>query len=144
MWNELCVAMQGSITCNNTPSLNRMMEGDVISLSVGVRQTCAVLRDGRVRCYGAASDLDPIRKTAKVPSMWPVDVPGLSNAVMVSAGDRLVCAILKDKTTSCFGQLHDDVAIDAPLPQTMSVPPAVDLSAADDHHCVVTTKGEVV
>ena len=144
VWNELCVAMQGSITCNNTPSLNRMMEGDVISLSVGIRQTCAVLRDGRVRCYGAASDLDSIRKATKVPSMGPMDVPGLSNAVMVSTGDRLVCAILKDKSTSCFGQLHDDVAIDAPLPQTMSVPPAVDLSAADDHYCVVTTTGEVV
>jgi hypothetical protein len=144
-WNDLCVAMQGGITCSSRSRLARITEDDVLSLSVGVDQTCTGLRDGSVRCYGLAPDLDPIRKAAHAQSYEaPVDVPGWSNVVQVSAGYRLVCALLKGGITSCFGDVRDEVVTDASLPQTMSIPPAMDLSAADEHYCVVTTEGEVV
>jgi alpha-tubulin suppressor-like RCC1 family protein len=146
IWAQFCVAMQGGISCGSTSGLNRIMDGDVLSLSVGVHQTCAVMRGGRVRCAGWATDLDPIKKAAhvQVGTQEAFEVPGMSDALQVSAGDGLVCAVLKDGSTACFGDVRDDVVTDASLPQTMSVPGAVDLSAADGHYCVVTAEGKVV
>jgi hypothetical protein len=145
LWNDLCVTVPGGITCSSGSRLGRIGEDDVRTLTVGVDQTCLALSNGRVRCYGLSPDLDPIRKAAHASSSQdPVDVPGWSNVTQVSAGYGLVCALLAGGVTSCFGDVRDDVVTDASLPQTMSIPPAVDLSVADEHYCVVTTEGTVV
>jgi hypothetical protein len=124
----------------------RTIDGEAIFLSVGVDQICALLFDGTVKCYGAAADLDPIKKAKLLPvdSQGPVDVLGPSDVERVSAGNGLVCAVLKGGTTSCFGDVRDDVVTDASLPEIMTVPPALDLSAADEHYRVVTVEGEVI
>jgi alpha-tubulin suppressor-like RCC1 family protein len=145
-WDDFCVTMPGKLACNSSSGLKQTMDIDALSISVGVDQTCAVSKAGQVTCYGSADDLNPIKTAvhSQGGSRTPVEVPGMQDVVQVSAGYGQVCTLLAGGKTSCFGRvLGDDGFTDAALPQTMSVPRALDVSAADEHYCVVTTEGEV-
>lgn len=68
----------------------------------GSSQTCALLANGTVRCWGSMnfSGLgDGVNTSAAV----PVTVSGIGNAKALSAGGDHVCAVLNDGTVSCWG-----------------------------------------
>jgi len=57
---------------------------------------CAVLRDGRVQCWGRTPE-------GGTPTSVPVFVPGLQQAVAVAGGHTHACALLKDGSIQCWG-----------------------------------------
>jgi alpha-tubulin suppressor-like RCC1 family protein len=60
--------------------------------------SCALLGDGRVRCWGA----DPIEAGNKA---WrPVPIEGIEGAVAVAAGDAHSCAIDQAGAVRCWGE----------------------------------------
>ena len=67
--------------------------------------TCAVLADGRVKCWGHnihfATSMD---KSTGISSV-PVTVHGITNAVAVAAQDAHPCAVLADGRVQCWGYI---------------------------------------
>ncbi len=57
---------------------------------------CAVLRDGEVQCWGALPHAQP--------SLLPVSVPGIHQAVAVAGGYWYACALLRRGAVQCWGE----------------------------------------
>ena len=81
---------------------------NVVDVTVGRYHSCAVLSDGRVKCWGnnfkgalgngtTNAFLEP--ETSSV----PLTVTGIDNAVAVEAGGRHTCAVLSDDSAKCWG-----------------------------------------
>ncbi len=105
---------------------------DAVELAAGDEHTCALSRDGRVRCWGGAP-----------PSL----VPNLSGVVQIAAGAVHTCARQTSGAVACwgdgrfgqFGQLGlDDVPEPIIIPRVDS---AISLSAGGRSTCVVARGG---
>src|SRR5262245_26519217 len=70
-----------------------------VRISGGARHACQVNEDGTVRCWGA-NDFGQLGNggITPQPTLAPVLVTGLSNAVAVAAGGAHTCALLADST----------------------------------------------
>lgn len=83
-------------------------------ISVGTNQTCVVLSDGHVKCWGN-NTYGQLGNGTTTDSATPVLVNGISNAVQVSTYNNHTCALLADGTVWCwgrneYGQLGNGVA----------------------------------
>jgi alpha-tubulin suppressor-like RCC1 family protein len=82
-----------------------------VAVSVGWDHACAVLADGTIRCWGSnmwgqlgnGATQQEIRAANKIPN--PVVVPGISDAIAVSAGMYRTCAVLRGGSVQCWGQI---------------------------------------
>jgi alpha-tubulin suppressor-like RCC1 family protein len=82
-----------------------------IAVSVGWDHACAVLENGAIRCWGSnmwgqlgnGATQQEIRAANKIPN--PVEVPGISDAVVVSAGMYRTCAVLRGGSVRCWGEI---------------------------------------
>ena len=79
---------------------------DAVAIAAGTRDTCAVLADGEVRCWGGSAVTwgstwpDP---PATVGSQVPVPIFGVSGAVRVAVGLEHACAVSAAGTVTCWG-----------------------------------------
>jgi Regulator of chromosome condensation (RCC1) repeat len=85
-----------------------------VQVSVGRTQTCVVLSDGTVKCWGS-NDVGQLGNGTTTDSQIPVLVNGISNAIQVSTYFKHSCALLADGTVKCwgmntYGQLGNEVA----------------------------------
>ena len=135
-----------------------------IAISAGPEHTCAILDNGRVRCWGlndtgqlGLGNTDTIGDNETPGSVPPVDLGPARKAVAITTGDNHTCAILDNGRVRCWGldssgQLgtgNTDTIGDNETPG--SVPP-VDLgagrrtlaiSAGSDHTCALLDNGDV-
>ncbi|MFC1474548.1 hypothetical protein ACFLQK_00755 [bacterium] len=85
--------------------------------------TCALTSGGKVKCwkgyYTNYSDL-------------PVYVPGISDAVKISSGGNLMCAVIPGSDLECWGG-------NSPAPGFTGV---VSMSIGGEHKCVALAGGE--
>lgn len=117
---------------------------DAIALAAGYSNTCAVLGDGTVQCWGAI-----YWGTGPAPdySFTPVVVSGITNAVAVAAGGGHICVLLGDSTVQCWGQntngeLGNGTTTDSDAPvRVVGITQAVALAAGQDHTCAVLKDG---
>ena len=109
-----------------------------IAVSAGGQHTCALLKDGTVRCWGSNSNgqLGNGNTSASGP---PTAVVGLGGAVQVSAGASHTCARLEDGTVQCWGLAPGLNS----TPGDIGVSDVVDVSAGYQHSCVVFQDGSV-
>ena len=91
-----------------------------LAISVGRGFACAALGDGAVQCWG---DNYPsgLGNGSKTVSSVPMAVVGISNAVAVSAGNRQACAVLAQGAIECwgnnwYGQLGNNTTADSLVP----------------------------
>jgi len=94
----------GTTTNSNTPvAVGGITDATSISVGTG-SNACAVVSSGEVRCWGS-DQLGQLGDgaTSNSPTSTPVTVPGITNAVSVSAGAITGCAILDDGTVRCWG-----------------------------------------
>ena len=77
--------------------------GAVRVIAPGVTHTCAVMRTGTVKCWGIDESGSLARAAHSSDRSAPVAIPGLSRATAIAAGMNLTCAILVDKSVTCWG-----------------------------------------
>lgn len=82
--------------------------GSARALGAGSTHSCAVLRDGVVRCWGANAfgalglpGIDLIGAQERPAALPPVDLG--APAIDVAVGDERTCALLEDRSVRCWG-----------------------------------------
>ena len=144
-------------TATNGPAL-----ANVVAISAGSFDSCAMLANGTAECWGYNNygQLGNRTNGNNSISNVPVTVSNLSpgtNVVAISAGGQHSCALLANSTVECwgyngFGQLGDGIAgnPDSNIPATVRIftnGPAltnvVAISAGDLHSCALLATGQV-
>lgn len=116
--------------------------GEAVRIAAGGDRTCALLRDGHVRCWGRLTPGRELAEEGPTYSMaTPFDVPGLTHARTVTAGRAHACALLEAGTVSCWGwnekgQLGDGTLTDREQPMRIAgLDDIVSVAAGELHTC---------
>jgi alpha-tubulin suppressor-like RCC1 family protein len=125
-------------------------------IGAGSEHTCALISDGTMRCWGTnyTGQLGMGGATGEhggVPfSLSPVQVQGITNAIVSAPGGFHTCAVLADHTVQCWGRNQDgqlgngDSTTDTSLPGPVSGLGAVAaLSPGGYHNCALMPDGTV-
>ncbi len=139
-------------TVNPTPVTVSGMT-TAVAISAGGWHTCALLRDGRVQCwgqntYGQLGDGATIAPSAPSRSPTPVTVTGITTAVAMEAGIFHTCALLADGTLQCWGRndegrLGNGTTANSSTPTTVSgITPAA-VAPGAEHACAILRDGTV-
>jgi alpha-tubulin suppressor-like RCC1 family protein len=126
-------------------------EGAVTAQGVaaGGAQTCAVLSDGHVDCWGDNEDGQLGNGTYSERSSTPVEVEGLSDATQVTAGEDHTCAGLSGGHVDCwggneFGELGNGTETDSDMPvEVQGISDATQVAAGSQYTCAVLSGGHV-
>jgi len=119
-----------------------------VQVVAGENHTCALLRDGTVRCWGS-NDTGQLGSGAEGGSAVPVAVIGLSNVARVAAGYHHTCALQSSGALWCWGENFTCQLGVGPLtgpnrPVRVEAPgPLVEVSAGGNHTCGRTAGGTV-
>jgi alpha-tubulin suppressor-like RCC1 family protein len=159
-YESLCaIDADGGLRCIGMLQLGRMGQGygdfkvpHVAQVAISDGHTidgshaCAVRRDGRVACWGSngsgelgAGDL--------VHHKEPVDVPGVTDAVEVSAGDGASCARRRGGAVLCWGRrlgLRDPQGDPLRPTKVPGLDDAVSVSSGGKLSCAARKQGSVV
>jgi alpha-tubulin suppressor-like RCC1 family protein len=119
----------------------------VVAVSAGGWHTCALLNNGRVRCWGQ-NTYGALGDGTIISSPLPVAVSGITNAVALEAGIFHTCARLADGAVQCWGrnddgQLGNGTRTNSSVPTTVAgIAPAA-LAPGAEHSCVVFPDGTI-
>jgi alpha-tubulin suppressor-like RCC1 family protein len=127
---------------------------NVFALSAGTNHTCAIVIGGKAYCWGA-NDHGQIGNNDSGAGKHvdaPVPVPGLTNAIAISAGGDHSCAVRADQTAVCWGgngtgQLGDHTFQDRSAPVVVqtagysNLGNLTDISAGSFHSCAADRNG---
>lgn len=155
-----------SIGDNELPAVAGTVElgATAIQISAGLSHTCAVLSDGRVRCWGFNSSgqlgigsVQPIGDdefpNTTTPLSFGVD------AVKVVTGSLSTCTLFEDGTVRCWGRggegrlgrgdgsdeaVGDDESVINVEPVDLGGASAVDIVSGSEHTCVLLDSHEVL
>jgi alpha-tubulin suppressor-like RCC1 family protein len=112
---------------------------DVASIGVGFRTSCAVLKNGKLMCWGSGH------------GNRPAEVAGLSGPVrQASPGNEHRCALLMDGRVMCwgsgeFGKLGNGSTASSAQPVLVDgLTDAVEIGSGVDHSCARRATGAVV
>jgi len=110
-WNSYEQLGDGTSNNSSSPVAVAGLSGRAIAIAAGYGQTCALLDNGTVQCWGDDSfgELGNGAVTT-VPALGvtpPVTVGGLSGATAIFAGGFHTCALLVSGTAECWGHNSD-------------------------------------
>lgn len=126
---------------------------NVVSVSSGRTHTCAVIDTGEIKCWGS-NDYGQLgnmtRNLSRVASP-PSVVPGITNAVAVTAGHYHTCATLDNGQITCWGhngslELGNNTAPThslVPVKVSSTTDAGNSLSVSLDGACVVLNTGRI-
>ncbi len=135
-----------------------------VAIAAGGAQTCALLDNGSVRCWGLGSDgrlgyanTNNIGDDEVPGSVGPVNLGAGRSAVSVTAGDAHTCALLDDGSVRCWGSgaggqlgygnttsIGDDETPGSVGPVSLGAGrTAVAVTGGDKHTCAVLDDGSV-
>jgi len=120
----------GTTTDHSTPTQTSTLGTDrtAIAITVGGDHTCAILDDGSVSCWGNNSQ-GRLGDGTTTDRLTPTQTSSLGEgrtAVAITAGYGYTCAILDDRSVSCwgwniFGQLGDGTTNDRFTPTAIEI-----------------------
>jgi alpha-tubulin suppressor-like RCC1 family protein len=153
-WRDVfAVSATGSVLSwshsNHTPTIVKGLESGAVAVAVGgVSFACALRADNSVWCWGSNSygSLGD-----GMEHLTPSPVPGITNAIALSAGDRHVCVVLASGAMRCwgsqfFGELGNGTISEdsAPMPtDVIGIRDAVAVGAGNNITCAVVKTGGV-
>ncbi len=135
----------GTTTDSPLPRDVSGLSSGVIAISAGAGKTCALTRNGGVKCWGAGLAIGTTDQ-----SLVPVDVAGLDGGVLsVSTGRYAVCGLTQVGGVRCwgynnFGQLGNGTTTflsTAPVGVSGLDSGGVAISVGEYHVCVLSTGG---
>jgi alpha-tubulin suppressor-like RCC1 family protein len=122
---------------------------DVIAVAGGAAHTCALLNDGSIQCWGYNYQGELGNGTMSTYNLAPVAVVGISDAVVITAGELHTCALLKSGSVKCWGdntyaQLGDGTTTKSSVPRpVVGVSNAVAIGGGYGHMCAALSDGAV-
>jgi alpha-tubulin suppressor-like RCC1 family protein len=121
---------------------------DALAISAGNFHTCALIADGKVKCWGYIVPSDLVADEL-LNSPVPQQTAGIEHAIAISSGAVHTCALIAGGTVKCwganeYGQLGDGTTQDSAKPVTVvGIRNAVSISSGGFHSCAVLTGGAV-
>jgi alpha-tubulin suppressor-like RCC1 family protein len=112
-------------TKRNRPVAVSGFSSGVVAVTAGHDHSCALTRDGAVKCWGR-NNFGQIGDGTTTNRLTPVSVSGFSSgAVAITAGDGHTCALTRDGATKCWGWnysgwLGDGTTTDRHTPVTVT------------------------
>jgi hypothetical protein len=127
-----------------------------MAIAVGWSQSCALLANGTVWCWGSQSHgaLGNATSDPNVVSPTPVQAAGISAATAIACGGLNCCALLTGGTLKCwgyndFGQVGDGTTVDRSTPAAVltglgsPLTNVVDIAVGFYHSCALTSSKDV-
>ena len=111
---------------------------DAADIASSGQATCVLHDDGGVSCWGANGWGEIGHRNTRHNQYVPARVPGIDDAVALSAGPTALCVVHRDGGVSCWGGAH----FDAPQ-RVAGLGRVSSLSVAERRACAVSTGGEV-
>jgi len=117
------------------------------AVSAGGVHTCALLNNGKVKCWGS-NDTGQFGDGTYVSHNTAVEIPGLSEVLAISAGGEHTCALLSNGEVKCWGkntsgQLGDGTKQLQSYPVIVAgLTNAVAISAGGEHTCAILKDGK--
>lgn len=96
----------GSTSYSSAQSVVGLQSKDIVSITGGQRNTCAVYDDGTMQCWGFNNSRQVGDGTTN-PASTPVDVINVTTATKAEFGHGHTCALLADTTVTCWGYNSD-------------------------------------
>ena len=90
---------------SSRPVAVQSLGANVAAVTVGFRHSCALMADGRVRCWGRNNQRQLGREGDG--SEVPVEVSGLTGVTAISAGSEHTCALTAAGQVWCWGSNND-------------------------------------
>jgi Regulator of chromosome condensation (RCC1) repeat len=151
-WGDNEAGEVGIATSNtpiSTPTVVDLNGEEAVSIAAARDFTCAATQPGNVYCWGANDEGQLGSSAPGCQALSPVQVPGIANALGVTAHEDFACAWLRGGTAKCWGdngsgQLGDG-ALDSPT-EPVAVAGLTDVamvSAGSEHACALRTNGSV-
>ncbi len=120
----------------------------VVELALGMRHTCAIVKDGAVYCWGAGRQ-GQLGTGSHDSSRVPSRVVGVTDAVSIDAGMDHTCALHRTGRISCWGNNHSAALGDgsksernSPV-QVMDIDDATQISLGMETSCALRENGTV-
>lgn len=125
-----------------TPDLVAGLSSGVAAIFARFDDTCALMTDGGVKCWGVNLDGQCAEDKSMVAEPTPHDVPLGGPAISVSVGQNFACAVLATGGISCWGSnaeyaLGWDGGADTPTPTPVSISGAVRAVSGNTHTCAI-------
>jgi alpha-tubulin suppressor-like RCC1 family protein len=134
-------------------NVDRLLGGSAKKVASSYRTTCALLTDGRVQCWGLASDgqlgKQPTRLEDLLPTPIPQSVNGITTARDIDTGPFHACAVLAVGSVECWGRNSDGQLGNGSTERSFTpvavsgVTNATAVALGDTHSCALLAGGQV-
>jgi alpha-tubulin suppressor-like RCC1 family protein len=122
---------------------------NAVSLAGGYNHACALVSDGSMRCWGDNAYGQLGNPSVATGSSVPVTVSGINSATAFITGAFHTCAVMADRTLSCWGQneqgqVGDGTRTNASAPVTVAgLTGVAAVGGGGVHTCAALTNGTV-
>jgi alpha-tubulin suppressor-like RCC1 family protein len=122
---------------------------NAVSLAMSSTQSCAVLADGSITCWGFGSTFQNI---ATPLGFVPTTIAGISNVASLTLGDHHACALKTDTSVACWGtwfafsganQIIQSTPLSVKDASGAAMLGAISVSSGADHACALKEDGNV-
>ncbi|AKF05154.1 RCC1 domain-containing protein [Sandaracinus amylolyticus] len=164
-WRHSCALRAGRALCWGNNASGQLGDGTYVDrdapvevmhdeafaeISAGMQHTCARTRRGEIWCWGHnLHGQIGVRLVETSTTNRPVRVPGITGARGVSAAGQHTCAVLADRSATCwghgaFGQLgHGDTSSTTTPMRVVALDRIEQIEAGWRHTCAVRDDGSV-
>ncbi len=101
-WGFAGLIGDGTGTSRPTPTQVSGLTSGIVQIAAGFQHTCAVTANGGVKCWGDGS-LGQLGNGARLDSLVPVDVIGVTGAAQIATGRDYTCVLQRDGVVKCWG-----------------------------------------